>query len=361
MARKRTKPKFHVQCKDCGWHSAVEKVDRGQGCERCESKQLEVQTDLEDWLPESWAPPNAGEPTVMERRLAILAVLAGLATPTEMVSCLDEIRSSRDTLSPNVPVVMVRRGYVSEPEARALLNLLGKYERTPVDLEFGNLAQKTGHVGEEDVNTWQKEPDDQFPPAPWPVKALETGRMQVPAILSVLEFQEQRNRGLRAELRKALRRPPRSRKAREWGDRIGRARDKVRGLRQFARRWGRRTARLVLIATILGAAGVGAYTGYRHLRMSLKFSDTTVSLLRCTKCQETVAWEGTEDAVCPGCDSNDLYWVRRCANCFRVQTSESYFPYPPDKWERCQHCGEKRWVTPYRFFRKPPLGGAKGK
>jgi len=297
----------------------------------------------------------------MERRFAILAVLAGLATPTEMVSCLDEIKADRDELSPNIPVVMIRRGYVSEPEARALLDLLAKHERTPIDLEFGNLAQKAGHLGEEDVNAWQEEQDDRFPPAPWPVKALETGRMQVPAILSVLEFQEQRNRGLRAELLKALRRPPRSRRAREWGDRLGKVRGKVRRLREFVAHWARRTLLLVLIAIFLGAVGVGAYAGYRRVKTSLRFADTTVSLVRCTKCQEPVAWQGTEDAACPGCGSEDLYWIRRCGNCFRVQTSESYFPYPPDKWEKCQQCGEKQWVTPYRFFTKPPLGGAKDK
>jgi DNA-directed RNA polymerase subunit RPC12/RpoP len=349
MTRKRAKPRFHARCTKCGWQFQAEKLESGERCQRCECCDLRIETDIEDWIPEDWVSSETPGPAPMEKRFGFTAVLAGIASPQDMIASFDEIAAGRTVLSPNVPVAMLRRGAVSEPEARALLNFLAKYEKTPIDLEFGNLAQKAGHIKQEDIDAWNAA-EAGLPPSPWPVMALESARMQVPAVLAVLEVQSQRGRGLKPDLEKALRRPPPSRSSRLLRQRLRQMVAAAYGVAGTVVGWySRRLALLLLSLILVGGIGFGIYAGYRQYRTSLRFVRSPVHLLKCAGCGKTVAWEGTKAAVCPGCGKKDLFWVRRCGVCFRVQASESHFPIPPNAWEKCKVCGNARWTVPYRF------------
>ena len=351
MKRRKVKAKPYVRCTECGWRSRFDRLESPPVCGSCGSEALEVETDIGEWIPEDWWAADGPAPASMEKRFGFLALIAGLLSPPEVVASNDEIASGRGALSPSTPVNMVKRSLLSESEARALLSYLAGYEQTPLDLEFGNLAEKAGHLAAEKIEAWNVAPGDGLPPVPWPVKALEEDAMRLPAVLAVLDVQSRKGRGLKNELRSALRRPPRSRTTRSWRDHVGRV---AAGIGRTGRAIGKRYSQLIVVAVFVGglvaAGALAARAGQRWYRTSLSFAESSAHLLKCSKCGETVAIRGTVKAECVNCQEEELSWVRRCASCFRLQASGVHYPQPPEKSERCKSCRKSRWTTPYRFL-----------
>jgi hypothetical protein len=300
--------------------------------------------------------PGETEPSEMEKRFAFLAVVGGLAEPTDMVACLDEVRAHRDSLSPNVPVVMVRRGLLSETEARALLHLLATYEVTPVDQEFGNIARDTGHISQAEIEVWKDGNAGTWPPAPWPLLAAVMGHMQLPAIHSILETQQAHHRGLLTEIGNALRHPPPSRREAAWKTRLRRVAGAIRVfLRAFT--WlghprVRRVATWVLLLAMLGAVGA---VGTSRWRASLRrIPDTGVRLLICQKCQNSSVWLADASPVCPHCFGKQFQAAWRCNSCLRVQAIHPGTKEDKLRVEPCRRCGKRGWMIPYLFVQERP-------
>ncbi|MDP6359905.1 MAG: hypothetical protein QF473_32620 [Planctomycetota bacterium] len=291
----------------------------------------------------------------MERRFGYLCIFAGLATPNDVSVCFDEVEAGRNPLSPNLPLVMVRKGLLSDSEARAILHFLAIFERSPVDVEFSNLARDDGQLTDSDISAWEEEDEGEsdLPSAPWPVKAIETGKMPIPAINRALDAQDQKTRGLRAELNIAVQKPPRSLIVPGWQTvtrrffrRISQVSSTAYGV------WKRPVFRRALAGLFIVVICTLAFEGYRRLQNSLGDVDAKVSLLRCKSCRNTVAWEGIKSiAMCPVCKDDDLYLLRRCAECFRIDESESVNADTPPN-QACKVCKGQSWTAPYRFTKE---------